>query len=237
MLVKKLIEYHDQDVVLEGYYVFDDAIKTQRPLVLVVHDWSGRNELAMSKAEKLAELGYVGFAIDMFGKGKLGTTTEEKSALIKPFMSDRKMLQRRVLAGLHLAKQLEQVDVKHTAAIGLCFGGLCALDLARSGADLNGVVSFHGLLYPTGYENQLIKAKVLALHGYNDVMVPVEQVTAFEKEMKEAHVDWQLHVYGNAEHAFSNPLAHDPVLGTVYNKVADKRSWISMKNFLEEIFS
>jgi dienelactone hydrolase len=237
MLVKNTLEYQDKDATLEAYYVFDDTIKTKRPLILVAHDWTGRNEFAMQKAEKLAELGYVGFALDMFGKGKLGKDNEEKMALISPLMSDRALLQRRMLAALQTASQLEQVDASKVAAIGFCFGGLCVLDLARSGADVKGVVSFHGLLNaPENKKDAAIKAKVLALHGHDDPMVPPSVVADFETEMTEAKVDWQLHVYGNTLHAFSNPQANDPALGTVYNKCADKRSWLAMKNFLDEMF-
>ena len=238
MLVKKTIEYKDHDVLLEGYYVFDDAIKNKRPLVMVNHDWTGRNEFANQKAEKLAELGYVGFAVDMFGKGKLGKTNEEKMELIQPLMADRNLLQRRMLAAFNTAKQLEQVDQNKTAAIGFCFGGLCVLDLARSGADVTGVVSFHGLLngLPEKKDTE-IKAKILALHGFDDPMVPPDLVLAFEKEMTAAKADWQLHVFGNTMHAFTNPLANDPNLGTVYSACADKRSWIMMKDFLQEIFT
>lgn len=237
MLVKKFIEYFDNDTLLEGCYVYDDAINSKRPLVMIAHDWSGRNEFAENKAEKLAELGYVGFALDMYGKGKIGKTNEEKSVLMKPLMDDRHLLQQRMNAALSCAKQLEQVDVNHTAAIGYCFGGLCALDLARSGADINGVVSFHGLLTSPSFQNEKINAKVLVLHGHEDPMVPPDQVLAFEKEMTEAKVDWQVHVYGNTKHAFANPVANDQNLGLVYNKLAEKRSWIAMRNFFEEMFA
>lgn len=147
------------------------------------------------------------------------------------------MLQRRMEAALAAVKLMPWTDGGRIAAIGFCFGGLCALDLARSGADIKGVVSFHGLLgAPEHTQNNRIKAKVLALHGHDDPMVPVEQVIAFEQEMTRAGADWQLHVYGNTMHAFTNPMANDPGFGTVYQKDADRRSWQSMKNFLEEIF-
>ncbi len=236
MLVKKVIEYHDQDCVLEGCYVYDDKNKDKRPLVLVAHDWSGRNEFSEGKAEKLAELGYIGFALDMYGKGKRGHTTEEKVALMQPLMEDRQLLQRRITAALHCAQQLELVDTQKIAAMGYCFGGLCALDLARSGADINGVVSFHGLLNPPPHKNQMIKAKILVLHGHDDPMVTPDNVLAFENEMTEATVDWQVNVYSHTKHAFANPMANDPVLGTIYNPVADKRSWIAAKNFFIEVF-
>jgi dienelactone hydrolase len=236
MLVKNTIEYHDKDCVLEGYYVYDDAIKGKRPLVLVAHDWTGRNELSQGKAEQLAELGYIGFALDMYGKGKRGHSTEEKVALMQPLMENRELLQRRITAGLDCAKKIEFVDTHKIAAMGYCFGGLCVLDLARSGADIQGVVSFHGLLNPPPHKNQLIKAKLLVLHGHDDPMVTPDNVLAFENEMTKDKVDWQINVYSNTKHAFANPMANDPVLGTIYNPVADKRSWIAAKNFFEEVF-
>lgn len=232
------VDYQDGNVALEGYLAYDDKVQGKRPAVLIAHDWTGRNEFACKKAEKLAELGYVGFALDMYGKGILGNSNDEKARLIQPFMEDRTLLQRRIIAGLDTLKKLEMVDVSRVAAMGFCFGGLCVLDLARSGTDIRGVVSFHGLLgAPTGVSKATIKAKVLALHGHDDPMAPPEQVLAFEQEMTAAKVDWQLHVYGNTMHAFTNPVAHDPGFGTVYQENADKRSWIAMKNFFTEIFA
>ncbi len=233
----KTLEYHDETTLLEGFYAFDDkqTTQTKKPLVLVSHDWSGCNDFARNKAKKLAELGYVGFALDMFGKGKLGTTNEEKGALIKPFMDDRRLLRQRIQAALTTAKKLPMVDPQKIAAIGFCFGGLCVLDLARSGAALCGVVSFHGLLNaPANLPNAAIQAKVLALHGYDDPMGPPEQVLSFAQEMTKSKADWQIHLYGNTMHAFTNPKAQDPSFGTVYAAAADHRSWQAMKNFFEE---
>lgn len=239
MLVKKTLEYLDQEAILEGYYVVDKTQTIKRPLVLVAHDWSGRNEFACQKAEKLAVLGYVGFALDMYGKGKQGQTIEEKSKLMKPLMEgDRTMLHRRILAGLHVASQLDCVDSTKVAAIGFCFGGLCVLDLARLGAPVKGVVSFHGLLNAF-FSSKItpIQAKILVLHGYADPMVTPDALRMFEKEMTVQKVDWQAHVYGHAMHAFTNPEAHDASFGTVYDPIADQRSWIAMQNFLEEVFT
>jgi dienelactone hydrolase len=232
------LDYSDENITLEACYAYEDSHKNKRPLVLVFHDWSGRNEFAGKKAEKLAELGYVGFAIDMFGKGKQGKTNDERSALIKPLMADRSLLRKRVLAALAVAKEIELVNANKIGAIGFCFGGLCALDLARSGVDVAGVVSFHGLLQaPANVKKEKIQAKILALHGYNDPMCPPEQVLAFQKEMTEMSADWQMNIYGNTMHAFTNPLANDPGFGTVYNSLADKRSWMAMKDFFSEIFT
>jgi dienelactone hydrolase len=229
------IAYHDGAIQLEGYLAFNADISKPRPGVLVVHDWSGCNEFACQKAEKLAQLGYVGFAIDMFGKDIQGTTKEEKSALIQPFMTDRNLLKQRILAAYETLKKMDMVDTTRMGVIGFCFGGLCALDLARAGVDLRGAVSFHGLLNPPPISDK-IQAKVLALHGHDDPMVSTKEVAAFQEEMTRAGVDWQIHIYGNTLHAFTNPAANDHDFGTVYNPVADKRSWIAMQNFFTEVF-
>lgn len=237
MIRTQKVDYRDNDVALEAYVAIDDRVKGKRPAVIVVHDWTGKNEFACKKAEKLAELGYVGFALDMYGKGILGKTKEEKQALIKPFFEDRVRLRQRMEAALEVVKKIEEVDVGKIAAIGFCFGGLCVLDLARSGADVKGVVSFHGLFMPP--ENVMpatIKAKVLALHGFDDPMVTPDQMVAFAQEMTREKVDWQLVVYGNTMHAFTNPEANDPDFGTVYEPKADARSWVAMKDFFAEIF-
>jgi dienelactone hydrolase len=236
-LKTKNVDYQDGQIALEGYYAADDKAGQKRPAVLVAHDWSGKNEFACHKAEKLAELGYVGFAIDMFGKGKRGQTKEEKSALIQPLVSDRQALQKRILAGFETLKTLEGVDTSRLGAIGFCFGGLCAIDLARSGADVKAIVSFHGLLHaPENLATHPIKASILALHGFDDPMVTMDKVTAFGNEMTHAKANWQLDIYGHAMHAFTNPQANDHDFGTVYNKQADTRSWVAMKNFFNEIF-
>ncbi len=236
MLHTQKIEYKDQDTVLEGYYAVQEGGPLKKPAVIVAHDWSGRNDFACQKAEQLAELGYVGFAIDMYGKGILGKDTQEKTALITPFMSDREKLRRRILAAFDTVSKLEYVNTAKIAAIGFCFGGLCVLDLARSDVDVRGVVSFHGLLNaPSPNYFKHTRTKILALHGHDDPMAPSAQVTAFENEMTAAKADWQMHIYSNTKHAFTNPQANDPALGTIYNSLSDKRSWIAMKSFFEEI--
>ena len=229
--------YRDGEVNCHGFLSYDETNSTPRPTVLIAHDWTGRNEFACIKAEKLAQMGYVGFALDMYGNGVLGENNEEKMALINPFINDRQLLRQRVLAAFNAVCQLEQVDAANIAVIGYCFGGLCALDLARSGAAIKGAVSFHGLLNsPPDLPNEPIHASILALHGYDDPMVTPEQVNAFCDEMTKAQVDWQIHMYGNTQHAFTNPIANDPDLGTIYDERADKRSWLAMKNFLSELF-
>lgn len=228
--------YHHGEQELLGFLAYNTPQQKPRPAVLVVHDWSGRNEFASQKARMLAEMGYVGFAVDMFGNGRTGETTDEKMALIQPLMADRPLLRARINAAFDTVKAMPEVDSNQIAAIGFCFGGLCVLDLARSGASLKGVVSFHGLLNKAdNLANESIQAKVLALHGYDDPMVRPDDVNEFCQEMTTAKVDWQVHQYGNTQHAFTNPAAHDSKLGTVYNATAEKRSFQAMANFLREV--
>jgi len=236
MTTPRLVEYRDDTVLLEGYYAPAVCAPATSPAVIVIHDWTGKNEFACKKAEKLAKLGYAGFALDMYGKGKIGNTKEEKMALMQPLISDRSTLLTRILAAYDTVRELPEVDATKIAAIGFCFGGLCVLDLARSGTDVKGVVSFHGLLNaPENATQQKIKSKILALHGFDDPMVPHDQIIAFGDEMTAAKADWQLHMYGGTMHAFTNPMANDPGFGTVYHKTADERSWQSMVDFFREI--
>jgi len=234
----KTIDYQDGDVDLQGYLAWDDAVDGKRPGVMIAHAWAGRSDFENGKAEALAKLGYVGFALDNFGRGILGTNTEENSALIQPFLDDRAMLQGRMQIALKVLKGLDEVDASRVAAIGFCFGGLCVLDLARTGTDICGVVSFHGLFgSPGNTAGNKIKAKVLALHGWDDPMAPPDQVVSLAEELSSMGADWQVHGYGNTMHAFTNPQANDPDFGTVYSPDADRRSWNAMQDFLSEIFT
>jgi len=230
----EIVNYQAKNIDLEGYVAFPDA--ENAPLVLIAHTWAGKDEFVHQRAEDLAALGYVGFAVDMYGNGKVGADTAENESLMTPLVSDRDILKDRIVSALNFAKSLPGVDSSRVAAIGYCFGGLVVLDLARSGEDLSGVVSFHGLLMPSDISEKGIKAKVLVLHGERDPMVPLDMVDTFQKEMTEANADWQLHSYGGTYHAFTNPDANDPNLGTQFSKSANDRSWQSMKNFFAEIF-
>ena len=234
---QQFIEYSHAGTVLEGFLANPARAGERRPAVLVSHAWAGRDDFAIARAKALAELGYAAFALDNYGKGVLGANNEENSNLIGPFMADRALLRDRLLAGLQTLRAQPGVDPDRIAIMGYCFGGLCALDLARSGADIRGAISIHGLLLPNGLDPRPIKARVLALHGYADPMVPPEQVVAFGKEMSDAGVDWQLHAYGGVLHAFTVPEANDPGFGTVYNAGAERRSWRALVDFLEEIFA
>ena len=231
------IDYSDGEVALQGCLAWDDAAANPLPGILVSHAWSGRSRFEDAKAEALAELGYVGFALDVYGKGVRGSSVEENAALLAPFLDDRMMLRQRLLTALDVMREQPEVDAAKCGAIGFCFGGLCALDLARSGADLAGVVSFHGLFHPPpAGSNAAITARVLALHGWDDPMAPPAQVEALADELTAAGADWQLHAYGNTMHAFTNPQANDRDRGTVYDATADRRSWIAMTNFFAEVF-
>lgn len=236
-LVENTLVYADGEIALEAFYAVDDQVSGRRPAVLISHAWGGRDGFVMDKARKIAGLGYVGFALDMYGTGVLGSSREENAKLMQPFMADRAKLQQRIAAAFMAVKQLPCVDGSNIAAMGFCFGGLCVLDLARIGADLKGVVSFHGLLgAPSNTQGTKIKAKILALHGHDDPMAPPEQVVAFQNELTHAGADWQFVSYGHTMHAFTNPVANDPDFGTVYQADADRRSWLAMQNFLAEIF-
>lgn len=233
----QLITYKDNDTVLEGFLALDSSWKEKRPAIILCHAWRGRDEFVCEQAKEITKWGYVGFALDVYGKGVLGTNKEENTALMSPFMEDRNFLQNRLLSALKTVQQLPSVDSSRIAVLGFCFGGLCALDLARSGANIKGAISMHGLfIAPEKSKKHKIQAKILALHGHDDPLVPPEQVAAFEKEMTSTHADWQLHIFGNTMHAFTNPIANDPAFGTVYNPVAAARAWIIVQNFLKEIF-
>ena len=234
---EKFVEFQHEGDTLEAYLAVDSNQSKKLPAVMISHTWRGRSDFECDKARALAALGYVGFAIDLYGKGVLGQSPEESGALMQPFLDDRSKLQSRMIAALDALKAQEEVDHDNIVAMGYCFGGLCVLDLARTGIPLNGVASFHGLLQPPGNtDGNKIQTKVLILHGNDDPMAPTEHVVAIQQELSAAGADWQLHNYGNTMHAFTNPQANDPDFGTVYNEAADKRSWRSLMQFLDEAF-
>jgi len=216
---------------------WDDASHESRPGVLISHAWGGRSDVEENKAAQLAELGYVGLAIDLYGIGIRGTNPEENAALMQPLLDDRPLLQQRMQLALSHCRKQKEVDSARMAAMGFCFGGLCVLDLARSGADILGVASFHGLFTPPGntVENK-IGAKVLVLHGWDDQLATPDKVLSLAEELTGAGCDWQIHGYGHTVHAFSNPNANDPANGNVYSPDADRRSWQNLQLFLAELF-
>lgn len=233
-----VVEYRHGETVLEGYLAWDDALAGKRPGVLVVHEWMGLNAYAKRRAEQLAGLGYVAFALDMYGKGVRARDTKEAAALAGKYRGDRALMRARAAAGLDVLKSNPMTDPARVGAVGYCFGGTTVLELARSGAPVAGVVSFHGGLdTPTPEDARNIKGKVLALHGADDPFAPAAQVTAFEEEMRKGGVDWQLVAYGGAVHGFTNPdNGTDGSKGLAYNEKADRRSWEAMKDFFVEVF-
>ncbi len=231
------VEYKDGDTVLEGYLVYDDEIAGKRPGVLLIHEWFGHNPYVRQRAEMVAKLGYVAFALDMYGKGELAKNSKDAAKLAAPFKEDRDMMRERAAAGLAVLRKDPHVDPTRLAVMGYCFGGTCSLELARSGAALVGVVTFHANL-ATPDPAKKFKAKVLVLHGADDPIVPRKEVAAFEKEMKAAKADWQFVSYGGAVHSFTNRMAgNDPTQGVAYNAKADARSWEALKAFFAEIFA
>jgi dienelactone hydrolase len=237
---QETIEYKQGDAALEGLFVYDDAGAAKKPAVLVVHDWMGFGfgGFQQKRCEELAALGYVAFACDIYGKDSRPKDRSEAPKFAGKYKSDRALLRARVNAALEAVKKHPRVDANKVGAIGYCFGGTTVLELARSGSELSGVVSFHGgLSTPTPEDAKNIKCKVLVLHGADDPHVADPEVEAFEKEMREAKVDWQFVSYGNSVHSFTNPAAgNDNSKGAAYNESANRRSWAAMKAFFEEIF-
>ncbi len=233
----KTVEYRQGDTVLEGFMAWDDAVRGPRPGVLIVHQWMGLTGYEKARAQQLAGLGYVAFAADVYGKGVRPKTAAEAGALAGKYKTDRNLLRARVNAGLAALRASDLVDPRRVAAIGYCFGGTSVLELARSGAEVAGVVSFHGGLdSPDPAAGKDIKAKVLVLHGADDPYNSAKDIAAFQEEMRSGRVDWQMTSYGGAVHSFTQKEAgNDPSKGAAYNEAADRRSWQAMKDFLSEI--
>jgi dienelactone hydrolase len=237
-IVRIPIDYRQGETNLKGLLVYDNSIQTPRPGVLVFPEWWGLTDYPKHRAEQLAQLGYVALAADMYGDGTATDSAPEATKLDAAVKNDLDLLRARAKAALDVLAKDPHVDPSKIAAIGYCFGGTVALELARSGAPIVGVVSFHGGLDTTRPGDAAnIKGKILACTGGDDAFVPPKQVQAFEEEMRQGHVDWQIQVYGGAHHAFTNPGAdahHIPNIA--YNADADRRSWAAMKGFFEEIF-
>jgi len=237
-VITENVLYDHDGVELEGFLAYDDAVSGKRPGVLVVHEWTGVNDYTRSRCRQLAELGFVAFAADMYGRGVRPRNTEEASAQATIYRSDRQLMRDRVTAGLSVLLANELCDADRVAAIGYCFGGGTVLELARSGANIAGVVSFHGNLdTPDPKVAKNIKCKILVCHGANDPYVSADQVDGFFDEMRAAGVDFEFIAYSGAVHSFTNPNSgDDPSRGVAYNATADHRSWDHMKLFFAEIF-
>jgi dienelactone hydrolase len=238
-LLADAIVYNDGDVVLEGYITGESPGAEPRPGVLIFPDWMGVHDGMKQAADAVAKLGYVAMVADMYGKESQPNNTDEARTLTSGFYKDRSLFRKRAAIALAELARRKSVVPGRVAAMGYCFGGTAALELARSGADILGVVSFHGgLSNPNPADARQIRGKVLAFHGAEDPLVPQEEVLAFTKEMREAKIDWQLVIYGNAVHGFTArniPMKEGSPVG--YNEDADRRSWAAMRAFYEEIFS
>ncbi|HEV8050917.1 MAG TPA: dienelactone hydrolase family protein [Parachlamydiaceae bacterium] len=239
------IHYTYEGVNFKGYLARPDTIQERLPAVIVAHAWRGQDDFARKKAEELAGLGYVGFAVDMYGNAAEVNNNEDALQLMLPLFLDRKLLRERIKAGMDALLSQPNVDPLAIGAIGFCFGGFTVIELLRSGANIQGAVSFHGLLGNTldKYKSQPIpnsdeiKGSLLILHGFNDPYVTQQDIQNIQIEMTKANVDWQMNVYGQAFHAFTNPQADDAKGGLVYNRRAAERAWLAMTNFFNEIFS
>ncbi len=233
----ELVEYSDGETTFEGYFASADK-DTKRPCVVMAPAWAGISDLEKTRAHRLTEQNYAVFVLDVYGKGKRGDTEGDNTHLMGPLMQDRDLLLKRLDAGIRAATSLKSVDTTKMAGAGYCFGGLCMLDIARSGnTELKGVASFHGLFVPPEKaESKQIKTKVLVLHGYDDPWAKPESMTALADELTKAGADWQIHAYGNTVHAFTVVGANAPERGAKYSAEADHRSWCAFKSFLEELF-
>ena len=229
------IDYYDADTVCEAY-VATPSSGGRNAAVLIAHQWSGQSDAERSAADKLAELGYTAIAIDVYGKGKRGVG-DDHSALMAPWGADRAALRRRLMAAVDFAEAHQTVDPARIGVMGYCFGGMCALDIARTGTDdVKGVVSIHGVYAPPGLGEQIpIKASVLVLHGWEDPMAKPDAVLGLATELTDAGADWQLHAYGHAMHAFTAEHAHMPERGLLYDAKAASRSWRAMIDFFAEV--
>lgn len=232
------LEYKDGDVTLKGFVALDDQSNHKRPGILVMPEAFGLGKQAKDRALRLASLGYAALAGDPYGNGLEVSDLQEAIKHAGAIREDNTKFRQRIRAGLDALMALPQVDTDRLVVMGYCMGGSCSLEMARDGAPLKGVVSFHGALETQSpAEPGKVRAKVLVCHGADDPFVPVEHVTAFEEEMTKAGVDWQVISYGGTVHSFTNPEADGSIEGICYNKQADERSWQAMQAFFDEIFA
>ncbi len=236
-MIAKDFEYSSEDVICEGFLAYEDNSDIKRPGVLVVPNWMGLRDFVKEKCKILASLGYVALGVDVYGKGIRPKDTQEAAKLATFYKENPNTLRKRMLDAFDAIKSIELLKENYVGAIGYCFGGTAVLELARSGADVKGVVSFHGGLATMDVSRNPIKTKVLVCHGVDDPFVPINQVLGFIKEMNERKADYQVIIYSDSVHSFTEPAAgSDKSKGTAYNELADKRSWNHMLLFLQEVF-
>jgi len=236
MFTETIPYFHDKTKCL-GFVAYDNQVKAKRPAILVAHAWRGQDDFARQKAIALAELGYVGFAVDLYGNG-LSVTDAEAPNLMRPLFKDRALLQNRIGAAYDSLKVLSVVDRTQIGAIGFCFGGLTVYELLRSGVDLKGAVAFHGVFSTkeTVPISPSAKGSMLILHGSDDPMTSAQELKTVQDELTQAKIDWQLHLFGGTAHAFTNHAANNPSTGAFYNEQSARRAWVMMQNFFSEIF-
>lgn len=238
MIQTKEHRYSDEKQSYQGVIAYDDTQQGKRPVVLIAHAWMGQSQFEENKAIALAQLGYLAFAIDVYGKGKRANDASEAESLMNAALANREELLQQLLLALNTIKQHELADANAIGAIGFCFGGKCVLDLARSGTALKGVVSFHGIFdKPNIAHGGDIQAKVLILHGWEDPLALPEAAVELARELTERKAVWEMDIFGHTSHAFTNPQANAPEQGMHFNRLATDRSWLRMTHFFEEVFA
>lgn len=235
---QEIYKYSHGDLACEGLVVRKPNLVLPAPVVVICHHWNGRDELMDSHADRIARLGWIAFAADIYGQHQTSTDRERCAAMMNPFIEDRAMLRERLRTTIAAAQRIPGADGKRIVVIGFCFGGLCALDAARSCLPgVVGVASFHGLLTPPNIgKQQTITAKVLALHGYEDPMANPDSLIAFNNEMTAANAHWEVDVYGKTVHAFTNPNAQDRAAGMAFDATISNRAFLRLESFLQECF-
>lgn len=237
MIRTEKIQYQDSELTYEGVISFDDEIERELPAILIAHAFGGQSQFEENKAIELAKLGYVGFAIDIYGKGVRAKSADEAQKLMDRLNSNRNLLLNRMKTSLKTCKSLKFVDETKIGAIGYCFGGKCVLDLARSGERIQGIVSFHGVYDSPKSQNEIeIETPILILHGWDDPLAKPNEVIELTAELTNKKADWELNAYGHTGHAFTNPKANFPEKGLFYQKEADRKSWNRMIEFFKYKF-
>jgi dienelactone hydrolase len=237
---EEVVNYMANGVSLKGFIAYDENIKGKRPAILIVHEWWGINDYIKMRAHKLAELGYIAMAADMYGDGKVAPDPKTAQELTAPFYKNQQLAKSRLDAAISKIKEYTQTDANNIAAIGYCFGGFIVLNSAKLGADLKGVVSFHGGLSGVPVNKSLLKAKILVCHGASDKFVSQKDFDEFKHQLDSIGADNTFKIYANATHAFTNPdatkIGKEFNMPIEYNAEADKDSWNDMKTFLLRIF-